>query len=137
LLLQVADASDPAFPAQLAVTRQVLSEIDAGDIPWLVVLNKIDKVDAERRAELAASHRDALLLSAKSTADVAMLRERIVAFFERDMVEEELVVPYARQKLVGEIHASCRVLTEAYDDTGARLRVRAHPDVVARLRATL
>jgi GTP-binding protein HflX len=137
LLLQIADASDPAFPAQLEVTREVLAEIDAADVPRMLVLNKIDKVDAERRAALAASHPDALLLSAKSPADIAALRERIVAFFELDMVEDEIVVPYSRQKLVGEIHASCRVLDEVYDDSGARLRVRGHPEVVARLRATL
>jgi GTP-binding protein HflX len=137
LLLQVADAADPAFEAQLEVTREVLAEIDAADVPRLLVLNKVDKVDAERRTELAGRHPDAILLSAKNPADVAALRERIVAFFELDMVEDELLVPYSRQKLVGEIHASCRVLDEVYDDSGARLRVRGHPDVVARLRATL
>jgi GTPase len=137
LLLQVADAADAAFEAQLEVTRDVLAEIGADDVPRLLVLNKIDKVDAERRAELAARHPDAILLSAKNPADVAALRERIVAFFELDMVEDELVVPYNRQKLVGEIHASCRVLDEVYDDSGARLRVRGRPDVVARLRSTL
>jgi hypothetical protein len=36
-----------------------------------------------------------------------------------------------------EIHATCRVLAEVCDQTGTRLRVRARPDVVARLRATL
>jgi GTP-binding protein HflX len=137
LLLQVADAADPALAAQIEVTRQVLGEIDAGDVPRLLLLNKVDKVDDDGRAALARSYPDALQLSAKSPADVAALRERIVEFFEHDMVEEELLVPYARQKLVSEIHASCRVLDEAYDDSGARLRVRAHPDVVARLRATL
>ena len=137
LLLQVADAADAAFEAQLEVTREVLAEIGADDVPRVLVLNKMDKVDAERRAEIAARHPDALLISAKDRADVAAIRERIVAFFELDMIEDELVVPYDRQKLVGEIHASCRVLDEVYDDTGARLRVRGRPDVVARLRSTL
>ena len=33
LLFQIADASDPAFRAQLQVTREVLEEIDAADVP--------------------------------------------------------------------------------------------------------
>ena len=137
LLVQVADAADPAMAAQIEVTQQVLAEIDAADVPRMLVLNKIDKIDEPRRAALVQAYPEAVLLSAKSPADVAMLHQRIVAFFEAEMIEEELLVPYARQRMVSEIHASCRVLSEAYDDSGARLRVRAHPDVVARLRANL
>ena len=137
LLLHVVDAADPAFPAQIEVTAQVLAEIDSGDAPRLLLLNKIDKLDEERRAALAQAYPQALLLSAKSAADIAGLRERIIEFFEREMVEDELLVPYAQQRVVSEIHASCRVLAEAYDQAGTRLLVRARPEVVARLRAAL
>ena len=137
LLVHLVDASDAAFPAQIEVTREVLREIDATDAPRLLVLNKIDKVDAETRARLAAEWPDAVLLSVKDPADVALLRERIVAFFERDMVEEDLVVPYAKQRVVGEAHSACRVVAESHDEHGTRLRVRARPEVIARLRAAL
>ncbi len=137
LLLHVVDGADPAFPAQLAVTDQVLAEIDAADLPRVLLLNKMDKLDASQRAALAQAYPQALLLSAKSPTDIAVLRERVVEFFEREMVEDELLVPYARQRVVSEIHASCRVLAEACDESGTRLRVRALPEVVARLRATL
>jgi GTP-binding protein HflX len=135
LLLHVVDAADPDFPAQIAVTAEVLADIEAADLPRLLVLNKADKIDATRREELMRVYPDALLLSAKSAGDVAVLHARIVAFFERDMVEAELLVPYAQQRLVGEIHATCRVLGERCDEVGRHLRVRAHPAVVARLRA--
>jgi GTP-binding protein HflX len=137
LLVQVVDASDPAHLTQMEVTREVLHEIGADAESWLVVLNKIDRVDAERRAELASRHPGALLLSAKRSEDVALLRDRLIAFFEREMVEDEVLVPYSRQRMVGDIHSSCRVLTETYDDRGTHLRIRAHPAVLARLRAAL
>ncbi len=137
LLLHVIDASDPAYPAQMEVTRQVLAEVGADDAPRLLVLNKIDRVDEARRVELAAGHPDAVLLSAKRPEDVADLRERLIAFFERDMVEAEMVVPYARQRLVGEIHAQCRVLGETYDEQGTRVRLRTDPATLARLRSSL
>ena len=137
LLLHVVDAADAAFPAQIEVTEQVLAEIGAAEAPRLLALNKADKLDDESRAALAAAHPDAVLMSAKSDADVASLRQRIIDFFERDMVEEELLVPYSQQRMVGEIHAACRVLAETCDETGTRLRVRALPEVVARLRANL
>jgi len=50
------------------------------------------------------------------------------------MVEAEILVPYARQRVVGEAHAACRVLSEQHEEAGTRLRVRGRPDVVERLR---
>jgi GTPase len=137
LLLHLVDASDPAFAAQIEVTLAVLREIGAGDATRLLVLNKVDKVDAETRARLAVEWPDAIQTSAKDPAEVAKLRERIVAFFERDTVETELVVPYAKQRVVGEAHAVCRVLAESHDEHGTRLRLRARPEVIERLRASL
>lgn len=52
LLLQIVDAADPVFRAQMQVTREVLEEIGAGDVPWILVLNKIDKVAQTEREEL-------------------------------------------------------------------------------------
>jgi len=137
LLLHVVDAADAAFPAQIQVTESVLAEIDSADAPRLLVLNKADKLDEERRAELRAAYPEAVLMSARSRDDVAHLRQRIIEFFEREMVEEDLVIPYARQGVIGDVHAHCRVLAESYDESGTHLRVRARPETVARLRAAL
>jgi len=137
LLLHVVDAADLAHEAQYEVTRAVLAEIGAGDEPSLLLLNKIDRVDEAVRAALRERHPDAVQLSAKDPADVAALHERIVAFFERDMVEDEVVVPFRDHKLVAEIHASCRVLSESYDESGTRVRIRARREVLDRVRAGL
>jgi len=136
LLLHVVDAADAAFPAQIEVTRAVLDDIGAQG-PRLLLLNKIDRVDAARREALRDEYPDALLLSAKDPDDVARLHDRIRDFFERDMVEAELAIPYAKQKLVAEIHASCRVLAESHDEHGTKVRLRARPEVLARLRAAV
>jgi GTP-binding protein HflX len=137
LLVHLVDASDPAFADQIRVTREVLDSIGATDSPRWMVLNKIDRVDAAERERLAQEWPDALQLSVKDPADVARLRERIVAFFERDMLEAELVVPYAKQRVVAEAHAASRVLAESHDEAGTRLRVRARPETLERLRASL
>ncbi|MBB2191129.1 GTPase HflX [Gluconacetobacter azotocaptans] len=133
LLLFVVDASDPTYEAQLEVSRAVLHEIGADVVPSRLILNKIDRVDAEGRAALLARHPDAIMLSSKSPADVAALRETIIAFFEASMVEGELVLPYARQGLLGDIYESTRVLSEDFDATGRILKVRGLPGAIARL----
>lgn len=134
LLLFVVDASDPTYQAQLEVTRSVLREIGADAVPSRLLLNKIDQVDAEARAALLARHPDAIPLSAKSPADVASLRETIIAFFEASMVDDELVLPYAKQNIVGDVYESVRVLAEDYDAKGRILKVRGLPGAIARLR---
>ena len=133
LLLFVVDASDPTWEAQLEVSRGVLREIGADAVPSRLVLNKMDRVDAAGRAELLAKHPDAIMLSAHSAGDVKALRDTIISFFEDAMVEDVLVLPYARQDLIGEVYESARVLSETYDETGRVLTIRGLPGAIARL----
>ena len=140
LLLQVVDASDPNFERQLAVTTEVLAEIGAGDVPRLLLFNKIDRVgspeaeEAARRA-LLARWPEGVVLSARRPDDVTQLHKRLVGFFNRDLVEGEVHVPYDRQQMRGEIFAACEVLEESYDERGVIFRVRAHPEMLERLQA--
>ncbi|MGC4393830.1 GTPase HflX [Hydrogenophaga sp. T2] len=48
LLLHVVDASNPDHPEQITAVEQVLGEIGAGEIPQLLVFNKIDALDPAR-----------------------------------------------------------------------------------------
>jgi GTP-binding protein HflX len=137
LLLFVVDASDPAYESQLEVSRSVLNEIGAEGIPSRLILNKIDRISEPDRAALRAKHPEAILVSAKSLHDVAMLRETLIEFFEASMVDDELVLPYAKQSLLGEIYDNARVLAEEYDADGRILKVRGLPGAIARLRTAL
>lgn len=137
LLLYVVDASDPAFRAQLDVTRAVLAEIEADRIPSVLVLNKIDRVPDLERRRLKRDFRGAVQMSALSADDVATLRERIVTHFEDDMEEVTLLVPFHRQSAIGPIRENARVVKEDWDEDGARLLVRAPKESLDKLRALL
>jgi GTP-binding protein HflX len=137
LLLHVVDAADPAFRDQIEVTRRVLSDICDPDQPRLLVLNKCDLLNEAERAALAVELPEALLMSARSPTDVAILHDRIEAFFERGMQEEEFVIPYDRQAHVALLHDRCRVLEERYEEDGAHVRVRAPSALLEGLRRDL
>ena len=137
LLVYVMDASDPTCDEQLEVTRTVLVEIGANTIPYLLVLNKADRLDEGARISALDRHPTGLLISAKQPSDVAALRQRIIDHFETAMCDEELLVPYSKQGRLGEIYAQARVLSEAYDEQGAKLLVRALPAAIARLKQAL
>jgi GTP-binding protein HflX len=137
LLLYVMDASDPTCAEQLEVTRSVLGEIGADSVPHLLVLNKSDRLDDEARSAIVNCYPEGFLMSAKSSSDVAALRQRLVDHFEGAMRDEELVVPYSKQGSLGDIYAQARVVSETYDESGARLVVRALPAAIARLKQLL
>ena len=134
LLLYVVDASDPSFEAQLQVTHEVLAEIGARDIPSRLLLNKVDRLSAEDRASLSLRYPDAIFLSAHSPDDISALRDTLIAFFDASMVEAEIVIPFDRQSRISEIYENARVVSEAYDEHGRTLRVRALPGALARLK---
>src|ERR1700724_213070 len=137
LLLFVVDASDPTYQSQLEVSREVLREIGADAVPSRLLLNKIDRVNEADRATLREKHPDAILLSAKSPEDIAALRETMIAFFEAAMVDDQLVLPYAKQGLLSDVYENARVISEDYDATGRVMNVRGLPGALARLRRTL
>ncbi len=134
LLLFVVDAADPTFREQLAVTRDVLAGIGAGEVPWRLVLNKRDRLDEAAIAALATEYPDAILVSAKDERDVRRVRELIVAFFDGELEVEELFVPYAAHAIVKHLYDDATVLAEAHGDAGTTYTVRAPRAVLQRLR---
>lgn len=136
LLLHIVDAADPGFRAQVQVTREVLDDIGAGDVPWILVLNKIDKVAETDRERLSTEFPAALLVSAKDPADVGRVRDAIIGVFEATMRELEFVVPYDAGRAIGEIH-KLNVISESYEGDGVHYRVRAPESAIERIRAML
>jgi GTP-binding protein HflX len=137
-LLHVIDAGDPGFEAQLAVTDKVLAEIGADSVPRIRIFNKIDYLpdtaaQEERTAQLQEKYPGCIVLSARREDDITHLHQSIVQFFQKDLIESELFLPWSAQALRGEIFTSCEVLEERADEEGALFRFRASADVVARL----
>jgi GTP-binding protein HflX len=137
LLLFLVDASDPTFREQYAVTREVIGEIGANQAPTRLILNKVDRLDEEQRAELRREFPDAIQMSALNKDDVARLRATIVAFFGQALVEAELLVPWPQHALVAQLHGEAQVLSEAHEEAGTRVRVRIEPDTLKRVQAAL
>ncbi|MFL5299196.1 MAG: GTPase HflX [Anaeromyxobacteraceae bacterium] len=133
LLLYVVDASDPTCEEQLDVTKAVLRDIGAAEVPSLLLLNKVDRLDEPARRALGERFPGAMLLSAHAPGDVAALRQAVLDFFEAQMVEAELVIPYASQGRIGEVYESARVLSETCDEEGRCVRVRSTPGAIAKL----
>ena len=132
LLLHVVDASAPEDEL-LEMTRaveDVLEEIGTGEQPRVLVLNKADAIDDERRRELAFRHPDAVLVSALTGEGLEELGERITTEFERTLRDVELLVPFSEGGTLSELHDHAGDLDR--EDTADGVRVSARlPSVVA------
>jgi len=136
-LLHVVDASDPSWPEQLQVTRNVLEEIGAGAVPSTVVMNKVDRLGETELANLRAQMPEAWFISAHKPSDVAAVRDRIIALFESLYEQASLTLPYSMQSVLSEMHEQGRVLEQNYEQDGIHVLFRAPPETLARLRAKL
>ncbi len=125
LLLFVVDASDTSFRSQLEVTKTVLHEVGANDVPSLLILNKRDRLNEQQIIDLKTEYPEAIMLSTRDKDDLKGLREKILSYFENDMVDEDIFIAYTVQGVIGEIRSKMRVLGEAYNEKGVTLKVRA------------
>jgi len=135
LILHVVDGSDPEPEAQIAAVRGVLSEIGAGQVPEIIVVNKIDSADPVVLQGLRAREPGSLSVSAKTGAGLAALAEAVEAALPRLDVQVKLVVPYTRGDLVARAHAEGEVLEAEHLADGTRLDARVPPGLAAQLQA--
>jgi len=132
LVLHVVDASAPEeeLEAMLRAVDDVLEEIGAGDRPRVLVLNKADLLDDERRRELGFRHPGAVLVSAATGEGLDELRGRIEDEFRRTLREIDVLLPYAEGGRLAELHDVAGELER--EDTAEGVRVRAQvPATVA------
>ncbi len=129
---------DPTFREQYAVTREVVGEIGAMQAPSRLILNKVDRLDEEQRAELQREFPDAIQISALNKDDVARLHATIVAFFEPGAGRGGAADPVAATRAGRPAStAKAQVLSEKHEEAGTRLRVRIEPDTLKRVRGAL
>jgi GTP-binding protein HflX len=134
LLLYVVDASDPSFRSQLDVTKKVLAEVGATEVQSLLLLNKKDRLSSDELQALQIEFPEAILLSTKNPEDIKNLRLKLIGYFETDMIDQDLFVPYTVPGAIGEIRAKMRVLSENYDGQGSTLRVRSFTEQIEKIK---
>ena len=79
ILLHVVDASSPAKDDQIIEVNKVLEEIDAHEIPTILVLNKIDQTDLEPEILRNTNGEiEAVRISALKSIGLDLLREAIL-----------------------------------------------------------
>jgi GTP-binding protein HflX len=134
LIVHVVDASAPEeeLHEMTSAVEDVLTEIGADQAPRVLVLNKADAIDAERRTELARRHPDAVTVSALTGEGLEILTERIEDEFARTLHSIELLLPYDQGGRLAELHAIAGDLEREDTPEGVLVRVRLPAAIAAR-----
>ncbi|MEQ4522935.1 MULTISPECIES: GTPase HflX [Nocardioides] len=125
LLLHVVDGSHPDPEGQLAAVREVLAEIDAGDVPELVVINKADAADPMVIARLRAREPHSVVVSARTGEGIAEALAVIEAELPHPEVAFEALLPYDRGDLVNRLHQEGEIDSIEHTADGSVVRGRA------------
>ena len=108
--------------------RDVIGEVEARDVPEIVVFTKADLVDSDRRLELQGLASDGLFVSAHTGEGIDLLLARIAELLPTPEVTIDVLVPFERGDLVSYLHERGAVLELDHEETGTRLKARVHPD---------
>ena len=133
LLLHVIDVTHPRFEDHMRVVDETLGDLDAQDIPRLLVFNKVDALDDMHLLRaLRRDYPDAVFVSALRGIGVESLKEELLSAIRADYVERTAVLPVTEPALIARIHRETDVLNEEYTYTEAKNG--ASPQAVARIR---
>ncbi|QNP40059.1 ribosome rescue GTPase HflX [Lysobacter solisilvae (ex Woo and Kim 2020)] len=129
LLLHVVDAADPLRDERIAQVDEVLAEIGAGDLPQLIVFNKIDRLERENEAAPEPRHdrpgegRQRVWVSAQLGLGLDLLRKALAEVLELRHVAGELRLPSQAARLHARLHAIGAIREESHDEQGWQLQV--------------
>ena len=132
LLLHVVDGADPEPDRQIAAVRSVLAEIDAGDVPELMVINKSDTADPIAVERLLRVFPGSVAVSAATGHGMDLLAEAIAGMLNMTMTEVDLFLPYDKGDVVAAVHELGEVLKLDHQDAGTHIHVRLPKTELAR-----
>jgi GTP-binding protein HflX len=116
LLLHVVDISHDNYKSQMQATEGVLAEIGAGQIPIIIVFNKLDRVDDPFLPRiLKQAYPGSITVSAYRPDDVIKLREHVYQFFSKNFERVKLAVPSRDLEGISLVYRTCMILDADYE----------------------
>ncbi len=133
LILEVVDASDPEHAMHMEVTSGTLSELGAGKIPRLTVMNKADLAgDCEPGYVAPGSGR--IYLCAQKAEGIRELVREIEERLNGEKLQAELLIPYCAMGEGEALRKQAVILKEEYTPEGLKLSVSMDMELLRKYR---
>jgi GTPase len=132
ILLHVVDASHPNAEYQIEAVEDTLAQIEVPKIPRLLVLNKMDQIDAVPSFKTAESYDAVVPVSAIKGTGLKQLLSEIERIMIENMVEIKVTLPYKRLDLLNQIRENGVIDEEESTETGVKVRAHVPQRMAAR-----
>ena len=136
LVLHVVDGSDPDPEGQLSAVRSVLAEIEATNIPELVVINKADAADPFVLDRLMLREPGSIAVSALTGQGIEQLLTLIEMALPDPQIDVKTCIPYDRGELLARIYREGTVLSRTDTEAGSVI-IGKVPEAIAAEISTL
>lgn len=133
LILHVVDGSHPDPEGQISAVRAVLADVDAADVPELIVINKADAADPLVIARLQQHEPHTVVVSARTGQGIAEALRRIEGELPRPGVAFHALLPYDRGDLVNKLHQHGEIDAMEHTADGTDVTGRANADLAGEL----
>jgi GTPase len=138
LLLHLVDMANPLFEEQIQVIEEVLQEIGAGDIPSILVPNKIDTVSSLPMRQLKSGTVEGVCpISALTGKGIGQLLDLIGRVL--DQAKEQFRASFfsSQGKLLSLLRERGRILEEIYQDDEIHVTALVTPKLAGQMRKLL
>ena len=125
LILLVLDASSSQVEDHYQTIISVLKELGADRHPIQIVLNKIDRNEAEEHINyLKRKYTEGIYVSALNSLRIDSLSQRIMEIMDENFQIVDLQFSYKDSKNMALAQEGVDVLERSYDDDGVRLKIK-------------
>jgi GTP-binding protein HflX len=122
ILIHVADLSNQSVAHQMDTVYDTLQELEATDIPFITVYNKMDAL-AEKPLVIKDSRSDYTVpISAKTGDGIDRLLETLETMVTKGRKIIDVVIPYHLGGLLNDIRKTGQLLDEEHLENGTRIR---------------
>lgn len=122
LLLYVTDVSNEEYEHQLKVTKNVVKELKAEEIPFIVVQNKIDKLSEEELLEIKESLDLTIPISAVTNLGLDKLIKEIEEKITKNYKTCNLLIPFDQGNMANYILENTKVISHEYLENGLSVK---------------
>jgi GTP-binding protein HflX len=74
------------------------------------------------------------MTSTRNPSDISKLHQYIVDVAEHEMIEDEIIIPYTANGIIGDIRSTMSVIKEEYEYSHIKLTVRSNAIDLERLK---
>ncbi len=93
LLCHIVDASHPHLDELMQTVDDVIASIIEGEVPVVLVFNKIDMMAELELKSLQRAYPDAIFISARDSHGLEALKEHIIQFFAYRVLTQDFLLP--------------------------------------------